>query len=560
MRSTGRVLVALLLGVALAAPAPALTAAPLRAPSALARGVVSAPESLAAAVGADVLRRGGNAVDAAIAVHFALAVTFPSAGNIGGGGFLLVHTRTGDEAIDFRETAPAAATRDMFLDRAGNVIPDASLSTLRAAGVPGTVAGLWLAHQRHGSLPWKDLVAPAIALADRGFVLSERAASSLAAEHRNDFASHLHGAAGERLVQKDLGATLTRIAERGRDGFYEGETARLIVAQMERGGGLITLADLAGYEAKVRAPVAGGYRGCRVVSMPPPSSGGVLLIEMLHMLESLAPDELRPGAASASLVAEVEARAFADRAQYLGDPDAVRMPLDSLLSPAWAARRAAGIAPLRRTDPAAIAAGAVGHESEQTTHFSVVDREGNAVACTTTLNDSYGSGLVVDGAGFLLNDEMDDFSAKPGAPNLYGVTGGAANAIAPGRRMLSSMCPTFVYRDGRLWLLLGSPGGPTIFTTVLQVIVDRVDFGMSLADAVAAPRFHHQWPPSRPGLDALYVERDRPLDAATRDALAALGYAITPREPLGDVQAIELDGRRALGASDPRGRGCVACE
>jgi len=532
------------------------------APIALERGVVAAPESLAAEVGAAVLREGGHAVDAAIAVQFALAVTYPRAGNLGGGGFMLVHTDSGEVAFDYRETAPAAATRDMYLDSAGAVVPGLSLDTHLAAGVPGSVAGMWLAHRRFGTVPWRRLLEPAIALAERGFVLPPRTAADFAAEDRNDFRDHFHGAAGERLVQKELAATLRRIAERGADGFYRGETARLLVAEMRRGGGLLTLEDLAGYRAVVRRPVGGTYRGLRVAAMGPPSSGGVGLIELLQMLEGFAPAELGHGsAAHLHLVAELEKRVFADRATHLGDPDFVAVPAGNLVSPRYAAARRAGIALDRRTPPDSIVSGLARRESEQTTHFSIVDRHGNAVANTTTLNDLHGSGVVVRGAGFLLNNEMDDFSARPGAPNLYGVTGGTANAIAPGKRMLSSMCPAFVFRGDSLWLVLGTPGGPTIFTTIFQVVVNRVDFGMPLAEAVAAPRFHHQWPPRVPGTDPVDVEPGREPAAAVRAALESLGYAIAVRRsPLGDVQAIEVAGGRAVGASDPRGIGHVAAE
>ena len=544
----------------LARPAPAATGSPAAA-ARLAGGVVAAPESLAAEVGAAVLRRGGNAVDAAVAVHFALAVTFPNAGNLGGGGFLLVHTDSGEVALDFRETAPAAATRDMYLDAGGRVVEGLSLDTHLAAGVPGSVAGMWEAHRRFGSLPWRELLAPAIALAERGWRIHPWTARTFAEESRHNFRDYFHGAAGDLLVQKELAATLRRIADGGRDGFYRGETARLLVAEMRRGGGLVTPADLERYEPRWRTPVAGDYRGCRVVSMPPPSSGGVALLQLLHMLEGFRPDSLgHDGAAYVSLLAELEARVFADRAEHLGDPDFVAVPVATLVSRPYAARRAAGIVPGRRTPPEAITAGSAPREPEQTTHFSIVDRHGNAVAATVTLNDRYGSGIVVRGAGFLLNNEMDDFAAKPGAPNLYGVTGGTANAIAPGKRMLSSMTPTFVFRGGRLWLVLGSPGGPTIFTSVFQVIVNVVDFRMGLAAAVAAPRFHHQWPPREAGADPLHYERDRPLAEATRAALAALGYAPRERDPLGDVQAIGVEDGQATGVSDPRGIGRVVRE
>ena len=556
---------ALVIGLCLCAAGTAVAGHPEervpRAPARLERGVVAAPESVASEVGAAILRAGGNAVDAAIALHFALAVTYPRAGNLGGGGFMLVHTDSGDVAIDYRETAPAAATRDMYLDAAGNVVQGLSLDTHRAAGVPGSVAGMWLAYRRFGSLPWKRLLEPAIRLAERGWRIDAGTAADFAEERRNDFRDYFHGGAGDLLIQKELAATLRRIAERGPDGFYRGETARLVIEEMHRGGGLITLEDLARYQPVVRVPLAGSYRGLRVVSMPPPSSGGVALIQLLNLLERYEPARLGHGTAGfIHLVAELEKRVFADRTEYLGDPDFVPVPVETLISKSYAARRAAGISLERRTPPAAIHCGVLKPVSEQTTHFSVVDRHGNAVANTTTLNDSYGSGVVVRGAGFLLNNEMDDFSAKPGAPNLYGVTGGEANAIAPGKRMLSSMCPTFVYRDGRLWLVLGTPGGPTIFTTVFQVIVNKVDFGRTLAEAVAAPRFHHQWPPRAADSDPIDFESGRGPDSATRSPLEALGYVIRPRSPIGDVQAIEIVGGRALGVSDPRRAGHVATE
>ena len=544
-------------------PAPAVAASrSARVPARLERGIVAAPESLASEVGAAVLRAGGNAVDAAVAVHFVLVVTYPRAGNLGGGGFMLVHTDSGDVAIDYRETAPAAAVRDMFLDSSGAVVPGLSLDTHRAAGVPGSVAGMWLAHGRFGTVPWRRLLEPAIRLAEQGFILPARTATEFAAEGRNNFRDYFRGAAGERLVQRELAATLRRVAERGPDGFYRGETARLIVEEMRRGGGLITLDDLAGYRAAVRRPVTGTYRGLQVVSMGPPSSGGVGLIQLLHMLEGFEPAALGPGSAAyMHLVAELEKRVFADRAEHLGDPEFVAVPAGRLVSRPYAEARRAGISPDRRTPPDSIRDGLAPRESEQTTHVSVVDHHGNAVANTTTLNDYHGSGVVVRGAGFLLNNEMDDFSARPGAPNLYGVTGGAANAIAPRKRMLSSMCPTFVHRDGRPWLVLGTPGGPTIFTTVFQVVVNRVDFGMPLAEAVAAPRFHHQWPPRVRGTDPIDVEPGHEPDAATRAGLEALGYAVgVRRSALGDVQAVEIAGDRAFGVSDPRGIGRVTAE
>lgn len=547
------VLLALLLLAACGAPPPRPE---------LAGGVVAAPEPHASEAGAAVLREGGNAVDAAIAVQFALAVTFPNAGNLGGGGFMLVHTARGEAAVDYRETAPALAHRDLFLDAKGDVVPGLSLNTARAAGVPGTVAGMWLAHGKFGSLPWARLLAPAIRLAEEGWILDRWSAAGFAREHRNNTHDYFKGAAGSLLVQKELGSTLRRIAAEGRDGFYAGETARLITQEMKESGGLITAADLSSYEAKLRTPVEGTYRGHRIVSMPPPSSGGVALVQLLNMIEPL---EIRAlgfhSAAHVHLVAEIEKRVFADRTEHLGDPDFFRVPVARLTAKEYAALRMADFCPAKRSDPARITHGAIPRESDQTTHFSVVDRWGNAVANTTTLNGLFGSGLVVRGAGFLLNNEMDDFSSKPGVPNLFGVIGREANAIAPGKRMLSSMCPTFVFRDGKLWLVLGTPGGPTIFTTVFQVLVNRIDFGYSLQDAVNAPRFHHQWPPPRPESDPITLERD--FAPAVHEALSGLGYTFLPRGRIGDVQAIEIpgdSGAAASGVSDARGIGRVVSE
>ena len=534
-------------------------AVPPQRPS-LERGVVASPEPHASEAGAAVLRDGGNAVDAAVAVQFALAVTFPNAGNLGGGGFMLVHTAAGETSIDYRETAPAAAHRDLFLDAKGDVVPGLSLDTARAAGVPGTVAGMWLAHRKFGRLPWKRLLEPAIRLADEGWVLDRWSAASFARERRNNFHDYFRGAAGSLLVQKELAATLRRIADAGRDGFYLGETARLIVEEMTRSGGILSADDLARYEAKERKPVEGSYRGLRIVSMAPPSSGGIALLQLLNMLESRDVRALGlHSAAHLHLVAEIEKRVFADRTEHLGDPDFVGVPVRRLIDKNYAAARMKDFSPDRRTDPGAVTHGTMPQEREETTHFSVVDRWGNAVSNTTTLNGNYGCGLVVRGAGFLLNNEMDDFSAKPGVPNLFGVTGREANAIAPGKRMLSSMCPTFVFsRDRSLWLVLGTPGGPTIFTTVFQVIVNRVDFGYPLDLAVAAPRFHHQWPPLRKESDPIFIEQD--FRTAVKDALTALGYTFLPRGRIGDVHAIEINDLRAQGASDPRGIGMVVAE
>jgi gamma-glutamyltranspeptidase/glutathione hydrolase len=545
---------ALALGLLLASCSGAPQAAPL-----LERGVVASPEPHAGAAGAAILREGGNAVDAAIAVQFALAVTFPNAGNLGGGGFMLIHTSAGETSIDYRETAPGAAHRDMFLDREGNVVPDLSLHSHKASGVPGSVAGMWLAHRKFGTLPWRKLLEPAIRLAEEGWKLDPWSARSFAALRPGGAAETFRGREGEPFVQKELGATLRRIADGGRDGFYKGETARLVAEEMKRGGGLITLEDLAGYEAKERAPVEGTYRGLRVVSMAPPSSGGVILVELLNLMERYEPARLaHHSAPHVHLVCELEKRVFADRAEHLGDPDFYDVPVGRLVDKAFAAERARTISLERRTLPDGVSHGVVTKEKEQTTHFSVVDKWGNAVANTTTLNAGYGSGIVVRGAGFLMNNEMDDFSSKPGVPNLFGAIGREANAIAPRKRMLSSMTPTFVFREGRLWLVLGTPGGTTIFTTVFQVIVNRVDFGMTLADAVAAPRFHHQWPPLRKEADPIFVEK--PFGAAVETALRGMGYSLQPRGRIGDVHALEIAGRLAFGVSDPRGIGAASSE
>ncbi len=568
--SVPRLLFLLLLAPLLAPLLPACRSeAPAKLSASLDSGVVVAPEPQAAAVGAAVLAGGGNAADAVVATHMALAVTFPYAGNLGGGGFCLVRQASGRiDALDFRETAPRAATRDMFLTGDGTPEPGASLHTLSAAGVPGSVAGMAELHARYGSRPWKELLGPAIDLAEQGFPLDSWTAGSFtdrAAELERDvppllkpgidFASRFHGRVGEIFRQPELAATLHRLAEGGADEFYRGETARRLVEMMDRKGGRIAAEDLASYRAVWRTPVEGRYRGHRVVSMPLPSSGGLMLVQLLRMLETFSVPPPN-SAAQIHLFAELEKRAFADRARWMGDPDSAPGPLAWLTSPAYARARAAGIRLDRRTAPDEIAAGRP--EPEQTLHFSIVDRDGMAAACTTTINDAYGSGIVADGLGFLLNNEMDDFSAGPGLFNLYGVVGGEANAIVPGRRMLSTMAPTFVERpDGTLWLVLGSPGGATIVTTLFQLVSRSIDAGMTLGDAMAAPRVHHQWPPRRPGVDALRIEEDPrfALPVGVAADLTALGYALDPKVPIGNVQAIVIEGRRPIGVPDPRGIG-----
>ena len=515
------------------------------------------PDALSAAVAEDVLRRGGHAVDAAVAAAFALAVTYPEAGNLGGGGFMLVWDEGRPAFLDYRETAPAGATADMYLDRSGNLIAGASLVGALAVGVPGTVPGLEAAHRRYGRLEWAQLVAPAIALARDGFVVPRQLASRIERlrarfEGRTNFAEHFGSVeAGALFRQPALAATLERIAEHGAEELRSGETARTLAAEMQRAGGLVTTADLAAYRPIWRDPLTAQWREYRVVGAPPPSSGGIAVIQLLVMRDLLA--ERFAGVAHNSpqyvhLVAEMEKRVFADRAEFLGDPDFVRVPTARLLDEEHLRARVAGVRP----DAISTVEDAQARiEALETTHFSILDADGNAVANTYTLNASFGSGMVV--AGFLLNNEMDDFAVKPGVPNFYGVVGGAANAIAPGKRMLSSMAPTFLLRDGRIALVVGTPGGSTILTTVFQTIVDIVDFGMSPGEAVAATRFHHQLLPP----DQITYSPCCPLPDATLAALRELGYRPVPHDSeFGDVQAIWIDARGDVSAaSDPRGRG-----
>lgn len=524
-------------------------------------GVVSSASGPATSVGVEILERGGNAVDAAVAVGFALAVTHPRAGNIGGGGFLLARLASGEAVfLDFREKAPLSASRDMYLDERGEVVPDMSLRGAAASGVPGTVSGLQAAHERFGSLPWAEVVAPAVALARDGFAVDERLARSLEALRADlDRFPGLRQfmrpdgtllAPGDTLRQPELARTLGIIAAEGANGFYRGVVADLIDAEMRAGGGFVTMKDLAAYETVERQPVRGTYRGFEILSAPPPSSGGVILVEILNILErfDLAEMGLLSDRAIHTIV-EAERRAYVDRARHLGDPDFVENPVARLTSKAYADSLAGTIEP-RATPSGTLDPGRVDdREKGETTHYSVVDRLGNAVAVTTTLNDSYGSRLVVRGAGFLLNNEMDDFSIKPMVPNLYGLVGSEANAIAPGKRMLSSMTPTIVLEDGSPRWVLGSPGGGTIITTIVQLVVDLADFDMTLEGAVAAPRFHHQWRPDR-----IDVERGL-LTRYLRGFLEERGHRIEERDPIGEVHAIEMRAGCACGVADPRGAG-----
>ncbi|SFC11416.1 gamma-glutamyltranspeptidase / glutathione hydrolase [Parapedobacter composti] len=531
-------------------------------PPAYRNGLVVTAHPEASAVGLQVLRDGGNAVDAAVAVQFALAVVYPNAGNIGGGGFMVYRTADGGFAsLDFREAAPAAATRDMYLDAEGNPITELSLRGQLAAGVPGVVDGMVKAHERYGKLKWAALVEPAIRLAQQGFPITAMQARELN-NRKESFKKHNplgtalvkeegEWAEGDTLIQTELAHTLTLIAENGRAGFYEGEVADRIVEEMARGNGIISHEDLKRYEAKWRQPVSSTYRGLRVVSMPPPSSGGIALIAMLKSVEAFP--LARWGFQSDStmrVMIEAERRVYADRATHLGDPDFYNVPQQVLIDSTYNAQRMSNMDFSRASLSSDIHAGSmpVAAEHEETTHFSIVDRQGNAVSLTTTINGSYGSHVVVAGAGFLLNNEMDDFSVKPGAPNMYGLVGGAANAIEPGKRMLSSMTPTIIEKDGKLYMVVGTPGGSTIMTSVFQTILNVVDFGMDMQQAVDAPRFHHQWLP-----DEVAAEKGA-IGAEVRQALTESGYKLVDRSSIGRVDAIlVLPDGGLQGGADPRG-------
>jgi gamma-glutamyltranspeptidase/glutathione hydrolase len=529
-------------------------------------GMVVAQEARAARIGVEVLQKGGNAVDAAVATGFALAVTYPRAGNIGGGGYMVIHlaNRAADVAIDYRETAPAAATRDIFLDDKGEADPRKSRDSALAIGVPGTVAGLALAHQRYGSgrFTLAALLAPAIALARDGFAIDGDLADSLP-RTRARFARWPSSAkiflkpdgsalgAGDTLQQRDLADTLEAIAQKGPRAFYEGAIAEKLAAGIQAAGGIMTTDDLRDYRPILRRPVRGTYRGHRIVSMPPSSSGGVVLIEMLNILEGYKLGALEP-APRLHLLIEAMKRAYADRATYLGDPAMVSAPLARLMSKRYAASLRRSIDPAHATPASEIRANVQpANEGDNTTHFSVVDRFGNAVSNTYTLNFSYGVGLVADGTGVLLNNELDDFAAKPLAPNAYGLVGGEANAPGPGKRPLSSMSPTIVLKNDRPVLVTGSPGGSRIITAVLQIVVNVIDLKMPIGEAVAAPRIHHQWSP-----DQVAVERGLPPELI--HALEALGHTVRAGPPRTSANSILITPQGFAGAADPRTRGALA--
>ena len=531
-------------------------------------GMVASQERRATEIGVDILKRGGNAVDAAIAVGFALAVTLPRAGNLGGGGFMIVHlAETGETvAIDYRELAPAAAERDMFLDADGNADKNKSRYSGLAVGVPGTVAGLVLALEKYGSGTFSlaDLIEPARALAADGFAVTDDLAISLQRSKRR-LANNPAAAAifykpddgtyetGETLVQTDLAASLGRIADQGVAGFYTGPTAQRIVEAVNAAGGRMTVDDLAAYRPKLRRPVRGLYRGYEIVSMPPPSSGGVHIVQILNILEGVPLRFLGAGSAeSIHWMAEAMKLAYADRSEFLGDPDHVDVPVKGLTAKAYARELRGSIRGGRARVASEIMPGKpIAFESEETTHFSVVDSKGNAVSNTYTLNFSYGVGIVADGTGILLNNELDDFSAKPGTANAYGLIGGAANAVAAGKRPLSSMSPTMVFKDGKLFLVTGSPGGSRIITTVLQILLNVIDHGMNIAEASYAPRIHHQWLP-----DELRVEEG--LSPDTIDLLEQKGHKVSVKRSMGSTQSIMVTPSGLTGASDSRRRGAAA--
>lgn len=540
----------------LAAAAVALAAhTPVRGKKAM----VVTEEPIAAEVGLRVLRAGGNAVDAAVAVGFALAVTYPAAGNIGGGGFLLARMSGGRTAFfDFRERAPKAATRNMYLDEAGN-LTRASLEGWRAVGVPGTVRGLELAHAKLGSKPWAELLQPAMDLAAKGFEIEYGLAESLGAaaprlskdpESKRLFTGKQ---AGDLLVQPELARTLRRLARHGAKDFYEGETAKRLAAAMADNGGLLTLEDLNDYKAVERAPLQGSYKGWDILTAPPPSSGGVGLLQMLGVLEGSGYEKHGWGSAGhIHFVAETMRRYYADRSEHLADPDYYKVPIRALLSPRYIESLRASIHPGRASSSEEVRPGKLaGFESTETTHFSIVDAAGNAVSMTYTLNGGYGSGVTAPGLGFLLNNEMDDFAAKPGSPNMFGLVQGEANAIQPGKRPLSSMTPAILLRDGKLFMVVGGPGGGRIISSVLQTVLNVVDFGMNIRDAIDAPRFHHQWMPDK-------ITMEKGFSPDTIRLLEARGHKVEIAGSVARIFGIVVDGEWLTGAADGRSYGKAA--
>jgi gamma-glutamyltranspeptidase / glutathione hydrolase len=540
------------------------------APAALTAAAYAVPDKYSADAAEQIMKMGGNAVDAAVAIAFTLAVTFPEAGNIGGGGFMTLYVNGAPHFLDYRERAPLAASATMYLDQDGKVIPDNSLVGARAVGVPGTVDGMWQAQHRFGKLSWKQVLAPAIHYAKDGFGVDEQLVS-----HRDYAAKYFSGRTnfdryfgtlkgGETFRQPELAVVLSRIAERGESDFYDGETANLIAESMKRNGGLITRADLRSYKAVWRQPVQADWNGYRVITAPPPSSGGIGLVQLLKMKED--DKSLFSGVALNSpqyihLISEIEKRVFADRAQYLGDPDFYKVPVASLTDEGYIRRRAAEVNPTQPSDTQSVKPGLgtsmpqrVVQEKFETTHFSVVDKWGNAVSNTYTLNGPFGSGVIAEGTGITLNDEMDDFSSKPGVPNMFGVVGSDANAIAPHKIPLSSMTPTILTKNGKVSLVIGTPGGSRIFTSIFQVITNLYDFNMPLKDAVSAMRFHHQLLPA----NTIFYEPYAPISGELARQLEARGYKFEDQGWSGDIQAIQIINGTPTPVADPRGRGVAA--
>ncbi|MCZ2903523.1 gamma-glutamyltransferase [Burkholderia thailandensis] len=523
---------------------------------------VAVADKYSADAAEQIFKQGGNAVDAAVAIAFTLAVTYPEAGNIGGGGFMTVYIGGKPYFLDYRERAPLAATKDMYLDKDGNVVKGMSLYGDRAVGVPGTVAGMWEAQKRFGKLKWKQVLAPAIRYARDGFIVDEQLAqrgadASKEFGGKTNFDQYFSGLkAGANFKQPELAAVLARIANDGAKDFYDGKTADLIAASMKKGGGLITKQDLVQYKAVWRQPVQASWNGYRVITAPPPSSGGIGLVQLLKMKADRKADF--DGVALNSpqyvhLIAEIEKRVFADRAQYLGDPDFYKVPVAQLTDDAYIAKRAAEVNPEKPSDTKSVqpGLGTSMPEKAETTHFSVVDKWGNAVSNTYTINGYFGSGVVAEGTGIVLNDEMDDFSAKPGVANMFGVVGSDANAIEPKKRPLSSMSPTILTKDGKVSLVIGTPGGSRIFTSIFQVITNLYDFKMPLKDAVGAMRFHHQLLPP----NTIFWEPYHPIDGDLAKGIEAQGYTLKGQDFSGDIQAIQIDGKTPEPVSDPRGRG-----
>jgi len=528
-------------------------------------GMVVSAHPEASRIGTSILINGGNAFDAAAATAFALSVCYPTAGNLGGGGLLVLRDAEGNySSLDCREKAPALAKRNMYLDESGNVIKGLSTDSLAASAVPGSVDGILELHSRYGILTLKDIIQPAIDLARYGFPITDNQAESLnhARERfiqRNDhpvpFVKDSLWTEGDTLIQQDLAVTLEQIRDNGRRGFYSGTTAELIISEMKKGNGLITYGDLDNYESIWREPVIGTYSGFKVISMPPPSSGGIALLQLLDIMENMLPEQpVFHSPQGVHLITEAERRVYADRSYYMGDPDFIDIPLEELISEEYLTDRMSDFDPERASLSENISHGEINVlESEETTHFSVVDKDRNAVAFTTTLNSGYGNCIVVEGAGFLLNNQMDDFSSKPGYPNIYGLIGGEANSIQGGKRMLSSMTPTIIEKDEHLYMVLGSPGGSTIITSVFQTLLNVIDYEMNMQEAVDALRFHHQWLP-----DLLYFENDWD-DTLLIQEMEMMGHTVKLRSSIGRVDAIRIisDGRLEAGA-DPRGDD-IAC-